>query len=81
VRQAVTPDRLLGRVTAVVRVGAWTALTIGSLAGGILADHIGVRPTLLLGGLLPLLGCGVLLLSPIRQLRQLSSPLPYAESS
>jgi predicted MFS family arabinose efflux permease len=74
VRQIVTPDHLLGRVTAVVSVGSTTALTAGSLAGGLVGDSIGLRPALLLGGLLPLLGLVWVLLSPVRKLRQLDAP-------
>jgi hypothetical protein len=73
IRQLVTPHQLLGRVTAVINVGGITALTAGSFAGGLIADTLGLRATLVLGGLLPLLGLGWLLLSPIRRLRQLDS--------
>jgi len=73
IRQLVTPDHLLGRVTAVVNVGSMAALMAGSLGGGFLADHIGLRATLLLSGLLPLLGLAWLVLSPIRSLRQLET--------
>ena len=78
IRQLVTPDRLLGRVTAVVNVGAMAALTTGSFLGGILAETLGLRPTLLLSGLLPLIGLAWLLVSPIRRLRQLDL-LPPAQ--
>jgi MFS family permease len=67
----VTPHNLLGRVTAVANVGAATAVTVGSFAGGLVADIIGLRPASLVGGLLPLLGLIWLLLSPVRRLRTL----------
>jgi MFS family permease len=73
VRQLVTPDHLLGRVTSVVSVGAMAALTVGSFGGGLVADAIGLRPTLLLGGLLPLIGLGWIFLSPVRGLRELDT--------
>jgi predicted MFS family arabinose efflux permease len=72
-RQAVTPDRLLGRVVAVGRVATWGGVALGSLVGGVLADHFGVRPIVLLGGLLPLAGAVWLLLSPVRHIRRLDS--------
>jgi MFS family permease len=75
-RQAVTPDRLLGRVTAVVRVGTWGSIALGSLLGGVLANEIGVRQTVLLSGVLPLVGFVWVALSPIRGLRSLDSSLP-----
>ena len=72
-RQAVAPDRLQGRITATARVVLWSSVTIGALAGGILAERIGLRATIALSGVLPLLGSVWLLLSPVRQLRQVSS--------
>jgi predicted MFS family arabinose efflux permease len=73
VRQLATPDHLLGRVTAVVNVGSMASLTAGAFAGGIMADMIGLRPTLLLGGLLPLLGLASLFLSPVRRLDRMDA--------
>jgi hypothetical protein len=72
-RQSVTPDRLLGRVTAVTRVSVWTSMAIGAAAGGVLAEQIGLRQTVLLSGALPLLGFVWLMRSPIRGLRSLDS--------
>ncbi len=76
IRQLVTPRQLLGRVTAVINVGTMTALTAGSFAGGVIANGIGLGATLLLGGLLPLLGLGWLLLLPVRRQRRLDSLEP-----
>jgi MFS family permease len=51
VQAVVTPDAARGRV-----VGAFTSINygirpVGAVVGGLLADLIGVRPTLLIGGL------------------------------
>ena len=46
-RQAVTPDRLLGRVAATDMVLVSGLQPIGAFAGGALAEVIGVQPTLL----------------------------------
>jgi predicted MFS family arabinose efflux permease len=70
IRQLVTPHQLLGRVTAVIKGGGITALTAGSFAGGLIADTLGLRATLVLGGVLPLVGQGWLLVSAIRRLRR-----------
>ncbi len=48
-RQAITPDRLLGRMTATMRFLTVAAAPLGSLAGGALATVIGLRATLLDG--------------------------------
>lgn len=45
-RQAITPDRILGRVNAGCRFLAWGPLPLGALAGGLLGEWIGLRPTM-----------------------------------
>jgi MFS family permease len=71
VRQAVTPDRLLGRVNATTRVFAGGAQPIGALLGGALGGVLGLPLTLVVaecGLLLPFLW---LFFSPVRALRAL----------
>jgi MFS family permease len=54
-RQAITPDRLQGRMNATMRFMVWGTMPIGSFIGGILGSTIGLRPTLWIaavGGLL-----------------------------
>src|SRR6266545_6652181 len=75
-RQALTPDRLLGRVTAVVRVATWGSIAVGALVGGVLAEAVGVRQTVLLSGVLPLIGFVWVALSPVRGLRRLDFASP-----
>jgi MFS family permease len=48
-RQAITPERLMGRMNAVVRFMYWGTMPLGSLAGGALGTVIGIRPTLFVG--------------------------------
>ncbi|MDR3699008.1 MAG: MFS transporter [Candidatus Sulfopaludibacter sp.] len=50
-RQTVTPDRLLGRVNSAMHLLFRGIMPAGALAGGILAESIGMRPTLLAGAL------------------------------
>lgn len=69
-RQAITPDHLLGRVNASMRFLAWGAVPIGALAGGALGQTIGLRETLFLGGLGGMLGVGWLFWSPLPALRE-----------
>jgi MFS family permease len=45
-RQAVTPDHLLGRVSATVRVISWGAMPVGALLGGALGELLGVPLTM-----------------------------------
>jgi len=71
-RQAITPDRLLGRMTATMRFLTVAAAPLGSLAGGALATAIGLRATLLTIGVLGLiLSCGAVIWSPVRRHRKL----------
>lgn len=68
-RQAITPPHLLGRMTASVRFIIWGIIPFGSLVGGILGSHIGLRLTLVIsaiGGVLPVLWT---VFSPIRSMK------------
>src|SRR5207249_1554729 len=47
--QALTPDRLLGRMNASRRFLVWGTIPLGSLVGGLLATKIGLRATLFTG--------------------------------
>ncbi len=67
-RQAITPDRLLGRMTATMRFLTVAAAPLGSLAGGALATIIGLRATLLTIGALGLvLVAAAIAWSPVRR--------------
>ncbi len=71
-RQAITPDRLLGRMTATMRFLTVAAAPLGSLAGGALATAIGLRATLLTVGVLALvLVVSAVIWSPVRRHRKL----------
>jgi MFS family permease len=75
-RQAITPDRLLGRMTATMRFVTVASAPIGSLVGGALASEIGLRSTLLVVGVLGLLlSAAAVLWSPVRRHRALPDPL------
>ena len=71
-RQAITPDRLLGRMTATMRFLAIAAAPLGSLVGGVLATAIGLRPTLWVVGWLGIvLALVAMRWSPVRRHRHL----------
>jgi MFS family permease len=74
-RQAITPDRLMGRMTATMRFLTVAAAPLGSLAGGALATAIGLRGTLLTVGVLGLaLVAGAVVCSPVRRHREMPVP-------
>jgi hypothetical protein len=68
-RQAITPGEVLGRVNAVMQMLNRGFLPIGSVGAGILAEMIGLRPTLALGAAGLLLSSLWLVFSPIRTMR------------
>jgi MFS family permease len=70
-RQAVVPDHLQGRVAGTLRVVFLGTAPLGSLAGGLLGERIGLWPTLAIGATGALLGTLWMLLSPVRALRDL----------
>jgi MFS family permease len=65
-RQAITPDRVQGRMNATMRTIVWGTIPIGSVLGGLLAGSIGVPQTIVLGGFIALLAAGWILAGPIR---------------
>lgn len=65
-RQTLTPDELLGRVTATLAFAVSALVPLGALLGGLLGELIGLRPTLLLAATGELLAVAWLLGSPLR---------------
>ncbi len=71
-RQAITPDRLLGRMTATMRFFGVASAPLGALVGGALATAVGLRATLLTVAVLGLaLSVAVVIWSPVRHHRRL----------
>ncbi len=65
-RQEITPDRMLGRVNAGRRFLVFGAAPVGAFLGGLSGSELGLRTTLLLGGVGMALAFVVVLLSPLR---------------
>jgi MFS family permease len=70
-RQALAPERLLGRMNATIRFMVWGTMPLGGLAGGILGSTIGVRQTLWVGAIGQALAFLWVFLSPLRTMRDL----------
>jgi hypothetical protein len=84
--QAITPERLLGRMNASRRFVVWGVIPLGSLTGGVLASTIGLRPTLFVAAIGASLAVVPLLFSPVRSLERVpdvdqSAPLASASSA
>ena len=72
-RQSVTHDRLLGRVTATMICLTTATAPLGGLAGGWIAEHAGLRATILLAGIGSVLLAPLMAwLSPLARMRRLS---------
>ncbi len=72
-RQAITPDRMLGRMNATMRFIVWGTIPIGALVGGVLGGFIGLQATIWVGAIGAFLGFLPVLLSPVRSLREIPS--------
>jgi MFS family permease len=70
-RQAITPDRMQGRLNATMRFIVWGTMPIGSLIGGVLATTIGLLPTIWIGALGGFVAVAPVLFSPVRSLREI----------
>jgi MFS family permease len=74
-RQAITPERIQGRMNSVMRFIVWGTIPVGSFTGGVLASVIGLKTTLVVGGV----GCSLaflpVLFSPVRSVREMPEPL------
>lgn len=75
-RQAITPNRLLGRMNAVTRFMYWGTMPLGSALGGVVADAVGLRATLIAACIGAIVTQVPIALSPIRRIRELPSPSP-----
>lgn len=69
-RQAITPDRVQGRMNATMRTIVWGTLPIGAFVGGILGSTIGVVPTIYLGAAIWIAAGAWILSGPVRLRRQ-----------
>src|SRR5439155_9713957 len=69
--QALTPERLLGRVNASRRFIVWGTIPIGGLVSGGLASWIGLRPTMFVGTIGCLFAAVPIALSPVRHVTEI----------
>jgi MFS family permease len=68
-RQAITPERLQGRMNASMRFLLWGTIPLGSLTGGALAAAYGVETALVIGAIVAFTSVLPIVLSPLRTLR------------
>jgi MFS family permease len=73
--QAITPDRLLGRMNASRRFIVWGAIPLGALVGGAVAATTDLRTAIWVGTIGNSLAFLPVLLSPIRSLERVPEPV------
>ena len=81
-RQSVTPDHLLGRVTSTMIFLSIACAPLGSLVGGAMAELFGLRTTIAVsgvGGLL--LGLVLMKFSPLAAMHELPTPTTFAPAT
>jgi predicted MFS family arabinose efflux permease len=74
-RQAITPERLLGRMNASMRWIVWGTIPLGQLAGGAIASAATLRTALWVGAIGSAFTFLPILLSPVRGIREMPAPV------
>jgi MFS family permease len=80
-RQAITPERLQGRMNAGMRWIVWGTIPLGGLAGGAIAQTYGLRTTLWIGAAGALLAILPIALTSVRTIQTLPGPSPHTTQS
>jgi MFS family permease len=75
-RQAITPERMQGRMNATMRFIVWGTIPVGSILGGTLGGLIGLHETIWIGAIGGVFVFLPVLLSPVRSLREIPAGDP-----
>ncbi len=78
-RQAITPERMQGRMNATMRFIVWGTIPFGQIIGGFLGGLIGLHETIWIGAIGGLFAFLPIFLSPVRSLREIPGPEPDAD--
>ncbi len=74
-RQAITPERLQGRMNAAMRWVVWGTIPLGTMLGGGLATWYGLRTALWVGALGNVLAVAPIAFSSVRSIREMPEPV------
>jgi MFS family permease len=74
-RQAITPDRVQGRMNATMRTIVWGTIPIGAFIGGILGTAIGLVQTIVIGGIVSVAAALWIFLGPVIRLKEQPAPV------
>jgi Na+/melibiose symporter-like transporter len=69
-RQAITPERLQGRMNATVNFVVFGLPTLGALLGGMLGQSLGLSETIVIAAIGEILACVWIVFSPLRTMRE-----------
>ena len=75
-RQAITPERMQGRMNATMRFIVWGTIPIGATVGGFLGGVIGLHETIWIGAIGGTFVFLPVLFSPVRSLERIPEPEP-----
>ena len=73
-RQAITPERMQGRMNSVMRFLVWGPIPLGALVGGAIATSFGLRTALVVGAVGGFTSTLPIIFSPIRKLKEMPEP-------
>jgi len=74
-RQAITPERLQGRMNAAMRWIVWGTIPLGTLAGGAIAQATSLHTAIWVGAVLATPTFLWVVLSPLRSIREMPEPV------
>jgi MFS family permease len=74
-RQAITPEHIQGRMNSVMRFIVWGTIPLGAFTSGALASQIGLKETMIIGGVGCCLAFLPVLFSPVSSVREMPEPL------
>jgi MFS family permease len=80
-RQAITPERMQGRMNATMRFIVWGTIPAGSILGGILGGLIGLHETIWIGAIGGVFAFLPVFFSPVRRLRTIPAIDPEADAA
>jgi MFS family permease len=75
-RQAITPEPLLGRMNATMRFLVWGTIPIGQVIGGLIATFFGTHTAIVVGAIGGLFVFLPVFLSPVRSLERIPDATP-----
>lgn len=78
-RQAITPERMQGRMNATMRFIVWGTIPLGTITGGFLGDAIGLHGTIWVGAIGSLFAFLPVALSSVPSIGEMPAPLGEQE--